>query len=33
MMALADLAIVTDAPAFVAALERRLSGAPEGSDG
>ena len=26
MMALADLAIVTDAPAFVAALERRLSG-------
>jgi electron transfer flavoprotein alpha subunit len=33
MMALADLAIVTDAPAFVAALERRLGGAPEGTDG
>jgi electron transfer flavoprotein alpha subunit len=33
MMALADLAIVTDAPAFVAALERRLGAAKEASHG
>jgi electron transfer flavoprotein alpha subunit len=33
MMALADLALVTDAPGFVRALEARMGTAPPGSDG
>jgi electron transfer flavoprotein alpha subunit len=33
MMALADLALVTDAPGFVAALERRLGASPVTADG